>query len=164
MKKTLVFAIVVFAAPIVIAQAPAPPPRPAILQSYPAVTEAQLKKPADGDWLMVRRTYDGWGYSPLEQITKGNVARLQPVWSLSTGVTSGHQAPPIVNGGVMFVATPSNQVLAIDARNGTLLWRYRRTAPEDAIIAHRTSRGVALLGDKVYFAAARPCSWRSMRR
>jgi len=41
----------------------------------------------------VRRTYDGWGYSPLQQITPGNVARLQPVWSMSTGMTSGHQAP-----------------------------------------------------------------------
>jgi len=152
MIKKLTFAVVVIAAPIVFAQAPQPP-RPAILQNYPAVTAEQLKKPADGDWLMVRRTYDGWGYSPLDQITKGNVARLQPVWSMSTGVTSGHQAPPIVNGGVMFVATPNNQVLAIDARTGMLLWRYRHTAPEDAIIAHRTSRGVALLGDKVYFAA-----------
>ncbi len=140
---------VVAAAEIVVAQAP----RPAVLENYPAVTPERLKTPSDGDWLMVRRTYNGWGYSPLAQITKGNVARLQPVWSMSTGVTSGHQAPPVVNGGVMFVSTPQNQVLAIDARSGTLLWRYRRTAPEDAIIAHRTSRGVALLGDKVYFAA-----------
>ena len=154
MKHTLAALIVVLAAHALIAQTPAPaPPRPAILQNYPAVTPEQLKAPADSDWLMVRRTYDGWGYSPLQQITKANVARLQPVWSMATGVTSGHQAPPIVNGGVMFVATPQNQVLAIDARTGGLLWRYRRTAPEDAIIAHRTSRGVALLGDKVFFAA-----------
>src|SRR5256885_14844728 len=125
--KTVIGIMFVVSTVAIIAQTPTAP-RPAVLQNYPSVTEAQLKKPADGDWLMVRRTYDGWGYSPLEQITKGNVARLQPVWSLSTGVTSGHQAPPIVNGGVMFVATPSNQVLAIDARTGTLLWRHRRTA------------------------------------
>jgi alcohol dehydrogenase (cytochrome c) len=153
MNRIFAALIVLLAAHALVAQAPAPPPRPAILQNYPPVTPEQLKKPADGDWLMVRRTYDGWGYSPLEQITKANVARLQPVWSLSTGVTSGHQAPPVINGGVMFVATPQNQVLAIDARTGALLWRYRRTPPEDAIVAHRTSRGVALLGDKVYFAA-----------
>src|SRR5437764_1640684 len=155
MHKPFAALLVVVAMQAVMAQTPAltPPPRPAILQNYPGVTAEQLKAPADGDWLMVRRTYDGWGYSPLQQITKANVGRLQPVWSMSTGVTSGHQAPPIVNGGVMFVATPQNQVLAIDARSGTLLWRYRHTAAEDAIIAHRTSRGVALLGDKVYFAA-----------
>jgi alcohol dehydrogenase (cytochrome c) len=155
MHKQLAALLVVVAVHAVMAQTPAPtpPPRPAILQNYPSVTAEQLKSPAEGDWLMVRRTYDGWGYSPLQQITKANVTRLQPVWSMATGVTSGHQAPPIVNGGVMFVSTPQNQVLAIDARSGLLLWRYRRTPPEDAIIAHRTSRGVALLGDKVFFAA-----------
>jgi alcohol dehydrogenase (cytochrome c) len=155
MKTKIGALLSILAVPALIAQTPVTPPapRPAILQNYPSVTQAQLKTPGDGDWLMVRRTYDGWGYSPLEQITKANVARLQPVWSMATGVTSGHQAPPIVNGGVMFVATPQDQVLAIDARTGGLLWRYRRTPPEDAIIAHRTSRGVALLGDKVFFAA-----------
>src|SRR4051812_32503718 len=115
------------AAPILIAQAPPQPPRPAVLQNYAPVTADQLKKPADGDWPMVRRTYDGWGYSPLEQITKANVARLRRVWSMPTGVTSGHQAPPMVYGGVMFAATPNNQLLAIDAKTGALLWRYRRT-------------------------------------
>ena len=45
-----------------------------ILQNYKPVTAERLKKPEDGDWLMVRRTYDGWGYSPLDQITPGNVS------------------------------------------------------------------------------------------
>src|SRR5499427_4350715 len=125
---------VVVLAAVGLAQAPQPPAAPLApaLQNYKPVTPDQLKKPGDGDWLMVRRTYDGWGYSPLEQITPQNVARLQPVWSMSTGMTSGHQAPPIVHGGVMFVATPNDQVLAIDARTGGLLWRYRRAQPEDA--------------------------------
>ena len=96
---------------------PAPPlPMPAILKGYPPVTAARLLKPADDEWLMIRRTYDGWGYSPLDQITTANVARLQPVWVFSTGAVNGHEAPPLVNGGVMFVSTPGNQVIAIDAR------------------------------------------------
>src|SRR6476619_6893569 len=134
---------------------PQPPaaPMPSILQNYKLVDAGRLKSPADGDWLMMRRTYSGWGYSPLEQITPANVTRLQPVWSFSTGVTNGHEAPPIVNNGVMFVATPGNQVIAIDAKTGTILWRYRRPLPEDVILLHGTSRGVALYGDKVLFAA-----------
>ena len=138
------------------AQPPPPPPAapmPAILQNYKLVDAARLKSPSDGDWLMMRRTYSGWGYSPLEQITPANVTRLQPVWSFSTGVTNGHEAPPIVNNGVMFVATPGNQVIALDAKSGALLWRYRRPLPEDVILLHGTSRGVALYGDKVFFAA-----------
>jgi hypothetical protein len=43
---------------------------------------------------------------------------------MATGQIEGHQAPGIVNNGVMFVATPGNQVLAIDAKNGELLWRF----------------------------------------
>jgi alcohol dehydrogenase (cytochrome c) len=133
---------------------PGPPlPMPEILKAYPPVTADRLLKPADGEWLMIRRTYDGWGYSPLDQITTANVSRLQPVWIFSSGATNGHEAPALVNGGVMFVSTPGNQVLAIDARTGRFLWRYRRPIPEDAVVMHPTSRGVALYGDKVYLPA-----------
>ncbi|MBI1875324.1 MAG: PQQ-dependent dehydrogenase, methanol/ethanol family [Acidobacteria bacterium] len=130
-----------------------PLPVPGILQTYKPVTADRLKKPDEGDWLMVRRTYDGWGYSPLAQITPETVKRLQPAWVFGTGVTNGHEAPPIVTNGVMFVSTPGNQVIAIDAKTGTLLWRYKRPLPEDVVLLHPTSRGVALSGDKVFFAA-----------
>ena len=88
---------------------PLPPPMPAILKAYAAVTTDRLKQPAAGDWLMVRRTYDGWNYSPLDQITPQNANRLQPLWVSSTGATNGHEAPPLVNRGVMFVSTPGNR-------------------------------------------------------
>jgi len=127
---------------------------PEILQKYTPVTAERLKKPEDGNWLMFRRTFDGWGYSPLEQITRDNVSQLQPVWSFATGQVEGHQAPPIVNNGVMFVATPGNQVLALEAKSGNVLWRYKRPFPEDMTPLHPTSRGVGLYGDKVLFAAA----------
>src|SRR5262245_62471219 len=158
---TTVLAVVLFAGTVA-AQQPlpplpkpdTPPPVPPILQNYKPVTADRLKQPDDGDWLMYRRTYDSWGYSPLSQITPENVARLKPVWTLQTGQVEGHQAPPMVNNGVMFVATPGNQVLAIDAKTGNLQWRFKRPIPEDMVLLHPTSRGVGLLGDKVYFAAA----------
>jgi alcohol dehydrogenase (cytochrome c) len=118
---------------------------------YTPVTNERLQAPADENWLMYRGTYDSWGYSPLDQITTQNVATLEPVWSLSTGVVSGHQSPPIVNDGVMFVTTPEDQVLAVDARNGDLIWRHRRQLPDDLRRAHWTNRGVGLFGDKVFF-------------
>ena len=74
--------------------------------SYSAVTDARLQNPEPHNWLMYRGNYSGWGYSPLEQVTPRNVKKLVPVWSFSTGVNEGHQAPPIVNNGVMFVVTP----------------------------------------------------------
>jgi len=156
--RSITTIIVMTSTAIVVASQPPPPPAPPApmpktLADYKSVTAARLAKPDDGDWLMVRRTYDGWGYSPLDQVTPANVARLQPVWVFSTGVTNGHEAAPIVNNGVMFVATPGNQVIALDATRGTLLWRYRRALADDVILLHPTSRGVALFADKVFFAA-----------
>jgi alcohol dehydrogenase (cytochrome c) len=130
-------------------QPPAAPP-PAALQNYPVVTAARLQKPEDGEWLMLRRTYDGWGYSPLAQITTDNVHRLTPVWVMSTGVNNAHEAPPIVNGDVMFVALAHSQVMAIDVKSGTMLWRYRNTQQVESR-GKPVSRGVALYGDKVFF-------------
>src|SRR5947207_16009925 len=75
----------------------APPPVPAILQNYKAVTADRLTKPEDGDWLQYRRTYDGWGYSPLSQINAGNAAKLKPIRNLVTGVTAGHPHPQMAN-------------------------------------------------------------------
>ena len=128
-------------------------PMPAVLRNYQAVTADRLKNPEDGNWLSIRRTYDGWGYSPLDQITADNVKNLRPVWIFSTGETKVHESAPLVNNGVMFVSTPNNQVIALDVRTGNLLWRYKRPRPAGAVVAHDTSRGVALYGDKVYFAA-----------
>src|SRR3989449_381922 len=135
-------------------QPPAPAgPMPPILQNYQPVTAERLKNPEPGNWLMIRRTYDGWGYSPLDQITTQNVARLRPVWGFSTGEARVHESAPVVNNGVMFVSTPNNQVIAIDAKSGNVLWRYRRPRAAGALVAHDTSRGVALYADKVYYAA-----------
>ncbi len=127
---------------------------PEILKSYQPVTAERLLKPGDGEWLMIRRTYDGWGYSPLDQVTPANVARLQPVWVFATGAMNGHEAPPLVNNGVMFVSTPGNQVIAVEAKTGRFLWRYRRPIPEDAIVLHPINRGVALFEDRVFLAAS----------
>lgn len=128
---------------------PPSPPTPAILRDYPAVSAERLQHPADEEWLMIRRTYDGWGYSPLEQINTKNVAQLRPVWTLSTGMNNGHEAAPVVNGGVMFVSTSFNQVLALDATSGAVLWKYRSPSPSN-VRGKPVSRGVSLYGDKVF--------------
>src|SRR5438445_7942636 len=88
------------------------------IENYSPVTAQRLTNPEPGNWMLYRRTYDGQGYSPLDQIDTTNVTSLAPVWTFSTGVIEGHEAPPIVNNGVMFVATPQNQVVALDAKTG----------------------------------------------
>ena len=135
------------------AQPPADPPMPGVLKNYRPVTAERLKNPNDEDWLMIRRTYDGWGFSPLTDITPANVQHLRPAWVFSTAEPRVHQAAPLVNGGVMFVTSPNNQVIAIDVKSGNLLWRYRRPLEAGMNVPHQTNRGVALYGDKVFFAA-----------
>ena len=135
-----------------------PPTPPAVEQTddYSPVTDARLLKPEAEKWLMTRGNYEGWSYSPLDKIYAGNVSKMVPIWSYSTGANSGHQAPPIVNNGVMFVSTPSAQVLALNAKTGELLWKYKRELPEDFSALHNTNRGVALYGDKVYVTGLEP--------
>jgi alcohol dehydrogenase (cytochrome c) len=134
---------------------PGPPPADAgvVLRDYQPVTAERLKNPEADNWLMIRRTYDGWGYSPLAQINTGNVARLQLVWTVRTGEVLAHQSAPIVNGGAMFVSTPNNQVIAFNAATGAVLWRYRRPRPKGSIVVHQPNRGVALYDDKLFFTA-----------
>ncbi len=131
----------------------APQPVPPLLQNYSPVTAERLKNPEDSNWLMIRRTYNGWGYSPLNQINTTNVSKLRLVWSTITGESRVHEAAPLVNNGAMFISTPTGQVIAFDAKTGDILWRYRKVRPEGAVILHDVSRGVALYGDKVYYAA-----------
>src|SRR6266446_6557035 len=122
------------------------------IENYSPVTADRLKNPEPGNWMHYRRTYDGQGYSPLDQINTTNVKNLTPVWTFSTGVVEGHEAPPIINNGVMFVATPMGQVIAINAKTGDEYWRYKRQLPDDLFQLHPTSRGVGLWQDKLYLA------------
>ena len=119
---------------------------------YTPVTDARLANPEPQNWLMTRGNYAGWSYSALDKINVENAKKLVPVWSISTGVDSGHESPPIVNNGVMFVSTPYAQVMALNAATGDILWRYKRKLPEGFAALHNTNRGVALWGDKVYLA------------
>jgi alcohol dehydrogenase (cytochrome c) len=143
--------VVLVAAGFAIA-ATSPPATAQRARAYHAVTDQRLTAPEPGNWLMTRGNYQGWSYSALDRIHARNAKRLTPAWAFSTGVDSGHQAPPLVNDGIMFVATPYDQVIALEAKTGTLLWRYKKEAPEDLSTLHNTSRGVALYGDKAYLA------------
>jgi len=94
------------------------------------VTDERLQHPDAGDWLMYRPTYDGSGFSPLEQVNTSNVGALSLAWSLSTDLIEAHETTSIVNHGRMFITTPGNNVIALDAKTGTQLWRYVKKYPD----------------------------------
>ena len=96
----------------------------AVVENYTSVTDDRLINPEEHNWLSYRGTLDGWGYSKLDQINDTNIDELQPVWSFSTGVLGGHESPPIVNDGVMFVTTPGNFLYAIEAATGAVSYTH----------------------------------------
>lgn len=152
MKKSRKLSLL-FAAALVPAMAMAG----SVLDNYKPVTDKRLKNPEPENWLQWRGNYESWGYSSLDQINTKNIDSLVPAWSFATGELEGHQSPPIVNDGVMFVSTPNNKVIALDAASGQELWSYKKEIPEELFQLHPTNRGVGLYGDKVYVAATDAC-------
>ena len=116
------------------------------------VTESLLSDPPPGDWLSWRRTRNGHGYSPLDQVTRDNVDELRLAWVLAIR-EGNHQTAPLVHDGVMFLASPGDVVQALDAVTGDVIWQYRSPLPEDAP-QRAPTRTLALYGDRVFLATA----------
>jgi len=102
---------------------------------------------------------DGTHYFPLDQITRANVARLHPVWEWKTGeepmaefgTTPGaFQATPVLAGNMLYLSTPYNRVVALDAESGRERWVYDPKAYVDGQVPNGTGfvhRGVAMWRD-----------------
>jgi alcohol dehydrogenase (cytochrome c) len=124
--------------------------------SMRSVTDDMLKSPDDGDWLMWRRTYNGWGYSPLDQINKDNVKDLQVAWtwSLTPGAT---ETTPLVHDGVLFIFNYGDKVQALNAATGDLIWEYKRDLPAELVAAggnNLAKRNIAIYGDDIIVATS----------
>ncbi len=127
-------------------------PAAAQTSDFVPVTDAMLQDPDPADWLMWRRTLDGWGYSPLDQIDRDNVGELRMVWS--RGLHAGsQQGTPLVYDGTMYMPNPNDVLQAMDAVTGDLLWEYRRPIPDDVDEYIRglvsVNRNVAIYGNLV---------------
>ncbi len=119
---------------------------------FPPVTDEMLQNPADGDWLMWRRTLDSWGYSPLDEISKDNVADLRLVWTRDLATGTG-EITPLAYNGMLFVPQASDVIEALDAATGDFIWEYRRDIPEDLYEMvggnARNNRNLAIYEDKI---------------
>ena len=118
------------------------------VKNYVPVTPEMLKNPPPGDWLIFRRNYHGWSYSPLDQITSNNVQDLKLAWVWAMNDSGANQTTPIVHNGVMYLASPSNIVQALDAKSGNLIWETR-VGPDQAP-GYGGIRSIAIAQDKVF--------------
>ena len=99
-------------------------------REFVPVTDAMLQNPDPADWPMWRRTLDGWGYSPLDQVNRDNVGELQMAWSRA--LPQGTQeVTPLAYGGVVYMPTLTDIIQALEATTGDLIWEYRRDLPDD---------------------------------
>ena len=98
-------------------------------------------------------------YSKLSLIDRGNVGDLKPVWEWKTAeaplpefkTTPGmFEATPLMIAGVLYMSTPYNRVVALDAATGREHWSYDPKAYVDGQVPNGTGfvhRGVAAWRD-----------------
>jgi alcohol dehydrogenase (cytochrome c) len=131
--------------------APAPSPAPAlaatttravprrgqsvagVIENYVPVTDEMLRDPPAGDWLMARRTYQGWSYSPLEEITRANVGGLRLAWMWAMSDQDGANQPmPLVHNGIIYLVGTGGVVQALNGKTGDLIWESE-VGPGEAV-------------------------------
>jgi len=114
------------------------------------VTDEMLLNPPDADWLMWRRTYNGWGYSPLDQINKENVGELRLAWAWGMSPGGRTQETPLVHDGIMYIQNSTHLIQALDAASGDLIWEYEYELPDDARVSGVRSK--AIYGENLIIA------------
>jgi alcohol dehydrogenase (cytochrome c) len=110
-----------------------------------------LTKPVGANWTSYNGDYTGRRFSSLSEINLSNAAHLRAEWVFHPGNSQRLEATPVVIRGIMYV-TSANDVFALDARTGRVVWHYQRPVSSgllDDAAAHK-NRGVALWGDFVY--------------
>ena len=111
------------------------------------------------DWPSYGGGPENTHYSNLTQINRDNVSRLQVAWTFDTGDSypeSEMECNPIIVGGVLYATSPKNNLLALDAATGKLLWRFDPNAGRK-IVGKLRNRGVAYWAEgtdqRIFFAA-----------
>ena len=105
------------------------------------------------NWLSYGGSTMSQRYSPLTQITPGNVANLQMQWAFQARSLEKFEATPLVVDGVMYVTQAPNDVVALNAATGEIKWIYSYSPSREARpCCGRVNRGVSILGNTLYMA------------
>lgn len=129
-----------------------------------------LSTQAQGDWPVYGRDPGGSRFSPLTQISRDNVARLQVAWTYHTGEQDmagmSHRPPalevtPLVVDGVMYLSTPAGRIIALDPATGAERWRFDAGVNPHRGYGDFASRGVAFWRDaRAAAGTPPPCARR----
>src|ERR1700761_5187101 len=107
----------------------------------------ELLHPSSDSWPGYHGDYTGKRHSQLTQITPQNVDRLTLAWAFQTDQTAQIKSSPLLVDGILYFTVPEN-VWAVDARSGHMIWRYNRPSTKGDHIGHR---GVAMYKGWLFF-------------
>jgi quinoprotein glucose dehydrogenase len=121
-------------------------------------TPASLTEMGNGDWPAYAGTWAGLKYSPLAQITPGNVANLQQAWLIHTGDLKHpgdpgeftYEMTPIKVGDLLYLCTPHDIVIAVDPVTGQTRWQF------DPHVTVKGTQHMSCRGVSYYDSAAAP--------
>ena len=121
----------------------------------------------DGDWHQYGRTPYGQRYSPLAEITPENVSKLTVAWQYQTGDVkrpddvgeTTYQVTPLKIRDTLYVCTPHNLAIALDAETGKEKWKFDANSGMNPDRQHQTCRGVTYYADPS-MPAGQPCAER----
>ena len=109
------------------------------------------ERPAD--WMMYSGQYHSQRFSRLTQINQDTVSDLELAWVRQIDTLGQVQTSPLIVDGVMYVTTPENEVLALDADTGQVFWSYvHQLGDVLTLCCGKQNRGVAILDDVVFLA------------
>jgi alcohol dehydrogenase (cytochrome c) len=120
------------------------------VKNYVPVTDEMLRNPDPGDWLMARRNYQGWSYSPLADVNRTTVKDLRLAWAWSMNEAGANSTMPLVHAGILYLINTGNTVQALDARTGDLIWE-NQVGPTN-IIGFGSMRNFAIYQEKLIIA------------
>jgi quinohemoprotein ethanol dehydrogenase len=118
-----------------------------------AQTAADFRKPPSTEWPLVGGDWGNTRYSALSRINPTNVKTLKGAWmarlNSGFGPTYSQQGTPVVKDGVMYITTGQQEIFALNAKTGNLIWEYR-TPSDPKTPDNKAKRGVGL-GDGMVF-------------
>jgi quinoprotein glucose dehydrogenase len=93
-------------------------------------------------------------------LTPGNVSNLKVAWTFETNAKppnsraasiAAFEATPVFGGGLLYVITPFNQVIALDPGTGNQRWRFDPEIAPDRHYSEAAARGVTYADGKIFF-------------
>ena len=128
----------------------------AVIAPSVAWAQGDLRKPAGKEWLTIGGDWHNTRYSTLNQINRNNVKNLKGAWVVHLGSGLGlkysMEGTPIVKDGIMYIATGNDDVYALDAKTGALIWEHKSGIDQaiNTVCCGWDNRGVAVGEGKVF--------------